>query len=325
VNTEWHDLLKNYPEANFLQSPEWAEVYKRTGDEPIFHTDEVGSIALCIIKSARRGRYMEIPGGPLLDWTKHEQAKDFIDGLVTLAREHSCVFIRVRPQIYNTPENLRLFADLGFRPAPMHLHAENTVIIDLTKSEDELLAEMRRQTRYEVRKAEKLEIKVAHENSEKNFDTFYTLQQQTATRQGFVIPSRDFLMAEREAFKDKARLYHAYNGEDLLAMGFVVISGEEANYLEAASTDKGRDLPGAYALQWQVIRDMKTFGIKRYNLFGIAPSDQPNHRYAGVTTFKTGFGGELVNYLPAHDIVIDRAKYLVGFTIETVRRKRRKL
>jgi lipid II:glycine glycyltransferase (peptidoglycan interpeptide bridge formation enzyme) len=99
----------------------------------------------------------------------------------------------------------------------------------------------------------------------------------------------------------------------------------EAVYHEAASTEESRKLPGAYALQWRVIRDAKDLGFKRYNLFGIAPPNTPNHRYAGVTTFKTGFGGEQIAYLPAHDLIIRPFRYKFVRVVEDIRKKRRHL
>ncbi|MBO6199276.1 MAG: peptidoglycan bridge formation glycyltransferase FemA/FemB family protein, partial [Psychrobacter sp.] len=82
---------------------------------------------------------------------------------------------------------------------------------------------------------------------------------------------------------------------------------------------------GAYALQWQVMKDLKEMGIKRYNLWGIAPPDQPHHRYAGVTTFKTGFGGEVVTYVPAHDLILSKLRYAPDYMIESLRKRRRHL
>lgn len=70
---------------------------------------------------------------------------------------------------------------------------------------------------------------------------------------------------------------------------------------------------------------MHDLGIKRYNLWGIAPIGQKNHRYAGVTTFKTGFGGEIVEFVPAGDIVIRPVRYLFNLLVETLREKKRHL
>lgn len=324
----WTKILEAHPEANFLQSPEWAEVNQKIDHKVIVKTFENKDLALAIVKNARRGRYLEVPGGPLLDWANPEEAKKIFDYLRQVARENHCVFIRFRPQLENSKENLALMSSLGAQPAPFHLHAEHTVLIDLTQSEDDLLKNMRRQTRYEVRRSAKLGLTVTRDNSKEAFEEFWRVQTETAKRQKFIPPSLKDLLAYREAFGDKIWIYQAVAEDGLLglvALGLIIECNGEADYFEAASTDLNRKLPGAYALQWQVIKDLKKQGIKRYNLWGIAPKDQPNHRYAGVTTFKTGFGGRQVEYLPAHDIVIDPLRYFLTYLIETIRKKRRHL
>ena len=110
-----------------------------------------------------------------------------------------------------------------------------------------------------------------------------------------------------------------------IAYGLIIRDGLEGDYYEAASTLLNHKLPGAYALLWQAIKDLKTAGYQRFNLWGIAPAGQPNHRYAKVTTFKTGFGGEIVEYVHAHDLIISPLKYLKNWAVETARKKKRHL
>ena len=133
-------------------------------------------------------------------------------------------------------------------------------------------------------------------------------------------------MAEREAFGKNITIYTAKTAEgEAIAYGLMIWDGLEGDYYEAASTDLNRKLPGAYAIIWQVMKDLKKEGCKRFNLWGIAPAGQPNHRYAGVTTFKTGFGGDVVEYVAAHDLVISKVKYLKDYVVETIRKKKRHL
>ena len=236
------------------------------------------------------------------------------------------MFVRVRPQLLATAENLKLLEELGLKKSPMHLAAEHTVMIDLNLPEEELLAKMRRQTRYEVRRAEKLGIKVVMDNSQEIFEEFCRVQGETAKRQDFVPPSLKVLMAEREAFSHDIMIYKAVTAEgEAIAYGLIIRGGKEADYYEAASTELNRKLPGAYALLWRAILDAKAAGYARFNLWGIAPAGQPHHRYAGVTTFKTGFPGEVVEFVPAHDMVISRLGYLKDFVVEAARKKRRHL
>lgn len=320
----WEKVVEKFPEANFLQSPNYGKMNEKLGCTVIIDDFGGEGHALMIVRNAKRGRYLEIPCGPLIDWKDKRLVRDVFGKIRKVAEKEKCVFIRMRPQLAATADNLKLLESLGLKKSPMHLAAEHTVMLDLTKSEEELLADMRRQTRYEVRRADKLGIKVEKSDSEEIFKEFHKIQAETARRQNFVPPDLKTLLAEREALDSE--IYVAKNAEGKsVAYGLIIKDGYEADYYEAASTELNRKLPGAYALLWQAIRDLKAAGFKRFNLWGIAPVGQPNHRYAGVTTFKTGFGGEIVEYVPAHDLIISRVKYLKNLAVETMRKKRRHL
>lgn len=322
----WQEIIKNFPEANFLQSPAYGKMNELLGDKVIEEDFGGKGRALIIVRNAKRGRYLEIPCGPLLDYSNEELVTSAFKKIAEIAKKEKCVFVRVRPQLKNSPENLRILATLGLKKSPMHLAAEHTVIIDLNKPEDELLANMRRQTRYEVRRAAKQGIIVEKNNDEAIFKEFRKVQAATAKRQGFVPPNLKTLLAEKESFGENIAIYVAKTSDGQpIAYGMIIKDGKEGDYYEAASTDLNRKMPGAYALLWQVMKDLKAEGYERFNLWGIAPAGQPNHRYAGVTTFKTGFGGEVVEYVPAHDMVISKMRYMADFAFETLRKKRRHL
>lgn len=323
---EWDEVVKKFGEANILQSPEYGKMNELLGETVITEDFGKSGRALMIVRKAKRGWYLEIPCGPLIDWKDKKLVKEAVKKIAEVAKREKCGFVRIRPQLLATPENLKLLESLGFKKSPMHLAAEHTVMVDLTKSEEEILAGMRRQTRYEVRRADKLGIKVISGNSEELFKEFHAEQVKTAHRQNFIPPSEKVLLAEREAFGDNINIYVAETAEgEKIAYGLILGSGKEADYYEAASTELNRKMPGAYALLWQATRDLKAAGYERFNLWGIAPAGQPNHRYAGVTTFKTGFSDNVVEFVPAHDLVISKIKYVKNLVVETVRKKKRHL
>ena len=318
--------MDKYPEANFLQSPEYGKMNEILGCKVIIDEFDGKGYALMIVRNAKRGRYLEIPCGPLVDWSDQGAVKAVFDKIAEIGRKEKCVFVRVRPQLLTSAENLKLLAGLGLKKSPMHLAAEHTVMIDLKMSEEELLAKMRRQTRYEVRRGEKMGIKIIHDNSEAMFREFHKMQAETAKRQGFIPPNLKTLLAEKEAFGDNITIYRADSAEgQAIAYGLIICGWLEGDYYEAASTDLNRKMPGAYALLWQAMRDLKAAGYERFNLWGIAPPGQPQHRYAGVTTFKTGFPGEVIEYVPAHDLVLNRLGYLKDYVVEAARKKKRHL
>lgn len=362
-----------HPEGNFLQSKEWGEAAKRCGHKPIFEEID-GEKILMIVKDAKRGRYLEIPGGPLIDWKNSEKVEQTFAKIKEIAKENKCVFVRFRPQLFNTEENQKIIEETGAKPAPFHLHAQNTIILNLEQSEDDLLANMRRKTRYEVRRAEKIGITLETKRTKEIYGEFHKVQLETAKRQGFIPPKTEELEAYREVFGDNATIYIAKTTKDLSLDGKRILETEadrndekeklkdekyrekinpivlekyeeygaiekdqticyglflndaiEADYFEAASTELGHVIPGAYGMIWQAMQDYKKRGMKRLNLWGIAPPNQPHHRYAKVTTFKSGFGGDVIEFIHAQDIVIDHVKYLKTELVENFRKKVRHL
>ena len=323
-------VLANHPEANILQSARWGEVQEIRGFKVIRMglTDGGQTVAAFqgFIRDAKRGRYLEIPGGPLINWTNSQNVSDLTDEIGKIAVKHKCVFARIRPQVEVSPLILGELKANNFHKSPFHLNAEHTILLDLDKSEEQLLSNMRRQTRYEIRRALKdKDIRVGNDNDIKTFQIFRGIQADTAKRQNFIPPGVEELDAIRRGCGDDATVYYASYQGTIHSMALVVRHGEEVDYLEAASTPEARKFPLAYALQWEIIRDARNAGYKRYNFWGIAATDDPKHRFANVTTFKKGFGGDITVYCPAHDLVINKPKYAINFLIETIRKKIRHL
>ena len=153
---KWTEVVKKFPEANILQSPQYGKMNELLGDKVVTEDFDGKGWGLLIVRNAKRGRYLEIPCGPLIDWTNKKVVQAAMRRITEVAKAEKCVFVRLRPQLLATEENLRLLENLGLKKSPMHLAAEHTVMIDLAPSTDELLAKMRRQTRYEVRRSGKL-------------------------------------------------------------------------------------------------------------------------------------------------------------------------
>ncbi|MDZ4228124.1 MAG: peptidoglycan bridge formation glycyltransferase FemA/FemB family protein [Candidatus Levybacteria bacterium] len=314
---DWESFLEKHSEANFLQSWSWGEFHKalnkqifRTG---FFENNKLVGVMLSIIEPARRGKYLTVPGGPIIDWRNRNLIKNFSDEIKKIAKENNCAFIRVRPQLKSDEFSKKTFKDLGFIKAPMHLHAELTSQLNVTKTEEELIAQMRKATRYEIRKAIKEGIAITISTSEKDIKKFYDIQIQTAKRQKFIPFSYKFIHEQFKVFGEfgDALLYKAEFESKLLAQAFVIFYNKEAVYHYGASTDEGRKYPGAYLIQWEAIKEAKKRGMTRYNFWGVAPENNQNHRFSGLSLFKRGFGGEDFEYLHAQDLIINKQNILL--------------
>lgn len=328
---EWDGFVTSHDEANFLHSWQWGEFHKSRDKQIIrrgvFDNSRLVGVYTGQVEPARRGKHIEVVGGPIIDWANKKAVKVLFADIREQAKAHKCVYVRIRPQLEKSEKSLKLFKDLGLKPAPMYLSVELAGVLDLTKTEDEILAGMRQRLRRALRKAAKNDIVVETTTDPAAMKEFYQIQLQTAGRHQFVAFSEDFLTKQFAAFAETgdAVLYTArYQGE-ILAQNFMIFYGNEASYHYGVSTELGTQLSGAPLLHMQAMRDARERGIKRYNFWGIVDEDDTKHRFYGVSVFKRGFGVDELRYLPAHDLVVDRVGYLKTKAVEIVRRRIRKV
>jgi lipid II:glycine glycyltransferase (peptidoglycan interpeptide bridge formation enzyme) len=326
----WEKFIAGCVEANFLQSWNWGVFHQNLGKQVLYlglfdHDVQIGA-ALCVVEEAKRGRYMAIAGGPLVDFEQKLALTFFVKEIQRFARQAGCLFVRFRPQLIDSPQLRKTVQGLGFMISPMHLTADLTLQLDLTKPVDQLLAEMRKGTRYEVRRAEKLGIVVETSTDPNQIEEFYQHQLILARKHQFTPFSYKFWFEQFKAFAadQQVMLFHAKLNNQILASAFIIFYNHEAVYHYGVSTPANDKLPGSYACQWAAIKAAQEKGCLRYNFWGIAPENQPTHRFAGVSLFKRGFGGEEVQYLPAHDLPLDW-RYNFTRAFEFLRKKVRKL
>lgn len=286
-----------------------------------FEGDMLVGVCLAIRQKAKRGPHLLIPGGPIIDWNNEKLVKTFIEGIKKKALEEKVWFVRARPEIPETVVSRKFFKNLGFIPAPMHLHAENTWVLGIAKNEEEILSGMRKTTRYLVRKSLNLGFEIEVSVDPKDARILKRLQDATVERHKFVGFPEALFAAQLETFArgNQACLFICKKGKEVLAAAIVIFYGEYAYYHHSASSSKLKELPFTYFLQWNIIREAKKRGCKYYNFWGIAPTDASRHRFAGVTLFKKGFGGGRVDWLHAHDLIVSPL-YWVTFIFETGRR-----
>ena len=327
--TEWDEFVTAHQDANFLQSWDFYEFYFSRGFDIVRRGiyDENGQLVGVYageVEPAKRGRHLAVAGGPIFDWTNQEVKNLIFSDMRQQAKKLKCTFVRVRPQLQNTPENAKIFQQLGFRKAPMYLSVEFAGVLNLENSEEEILKNMRQRLRRALRKAEKNQIIIEKTSEPKAIHDFYQIELQTAKRHDFYAFSEDFLTKQFAAFakNDEAVLYIAKLGDEILAENFMIFYGNEASYHYGVSSELGTKYSGAPLLHMEAMRDARKRGIKRYNFWGIVDENDTNHRFYGVSVFKRGFGVEELKYLEARDLVLDKISYYTKtLPIETLRRK----
>jgi lipid II:glycine glycyltransferase (peptidoglycan interpeptide bridge formation enzyme) len=347
----WEEFLEKCKEKTFLQSFNWGEFNKMMGNRiwrfGLFQIangklqiENLISIALVIKISAKRGTFLFVPHGPIMKFqipnSKSQTLKFLLEELKELARKEKCDFIRIAPILEKNEENERIFKELGFREAPIHIHPELTWELDISKSEDEILKGMRKTTRYLIRQAFKnKDIEILKSEKIEDLEEFAKIYQETAKRHRFVPFSFDYLKNEFLAFKDDKQILiilGKYKGE-VVSGGVFVFWQNIGFYHHGASSQKYPKIPVSYLMIWEAIKEAKNRGCEKFNFWGIAPissnfelrtSNFWKHPWAGLTLFKMGFGGEKKEYVKTQDFPISK-KYCLCYLIEKLRKKKRGL
>ena len=155
-----------------------------------------------VVETARRGTYLAVAGGPLIDFADKDLVSKVFSDLKKQGKAHRCDFVRVRPQEPMSENILKVLSSQGCRPAPMYLSVEYAGVLDLGQSEEEILKGASQGFRRKLRKAYKNEIEVTADDSDKTIAEFCKLEKKHAERQKYVAFSGDFLTKQFEAFRE---------------------------------------------------------------------------------------------------------------------------
>ncbi|MEK7085119.1 MAG: peptidoglycan bridge formation glycyltransferase FemA/FemB family protein, partial [Patescibacteria group bacterium] len=244
--------------------------------------------------------------------------------LKKIAKEENAVFIRIAPSEKKSEEGMGVLGALGLRPSPIHTHAELLWLLDLSPSEENLLKNMRKQTRYSIQKAGKDGVLVEISAKPEDAERFYEIYETTAQEQKFHAFSREYIASEFKAFAGAGSVkffFARYKGE-IVSAAMIIFSKHEAFYHHGASLKKYPQLTASHLLQWEVIREARRRGCRIYNFWGISPPDNRKHPWAGLSLFKRGFGGYAEEFISSHDLPLSY-KYWLNFIVEKARKIRR--
>lgn len=326
----WECFVLSDKNRSFLQSWNWGEFQRSMGEKifrlGIFEKEKLVGVALIIKVHAKRGNHFICPAGPLINWKNQNHLQILIEHLKKLGKKERVSFIRIRPPLEDKKENRHLFKNLGFRSAPMHLHAERTWFLDIRLNEETLLANMRKTTRYLIRKAMREGIEIVESKKIGDIDHLARLQQETVGRHKFVSFSKEHFKNMLQVFSkdNQASLFLAKYRRKIISAAMIMFYGQEVTYHYAATSSKYPKVPSSYLLVWKAILEAKARNFKIFNFWGIAPPGKVDHRFAGVTLFKKGFGGYERVFLHAHDLPLNKW-YLVNLVVEGLRKRIRRL
>lgn len=326
----WEDfILKSGYKTSFFQSWAWGEFEKSLGKQVtrmgFYSDDKLVAIAQIVEVDAKRGRFLHIRNGPVVNWDNENIVKELLAQLKIIGKELGVDFVRISPHVNYSNYNSEFWKKQGFVTNQMHdVDAEITWVLDLKQDLETILQNMRKNTRYYIRKAEKDGVKIIKSKNIEDLNKFYEVYEDTVKRQKWNAYNYNYLKKEFETFTKEGdiSIYLAeYQGKIIAASLFIYYHGETF-YHHSGTLTEFQKIPASYLLQWESIKDSREKGITKYNFFGIARDDNSKHPWAGLTFFKKGFGGEEQRWMHAQDLPI-KIKYWLTYFYELYERLKR--
>ncbi len=201
--------------------------------------------------------------------------------------------------------------DLGqrkWRFSSSQIQFRNTVVLDLSPSEEEMLSRMKQKTRYNIRLAEKKGVTIRPGTLDE-LPMLYRMYAETSVRDGFVIRDQDYYMTVWTSFMNSTSAEHSPSAvpliaevdREIVAAIFLFRFGKRAYYLHGMSREAHREKMPNHLLQWEAMRFAKVQGCLSYDMWGAPDEFNENDSLWGVYKFKEGFGGKVIRTLGAWD------------------------
>lgn len=340
--TLWENFATSQPLTNLLQSWAFGEFAKKQGRKVFrlgfYKNGKLFGVAQLIQIIAKRGNYLECQGGPVTSWADSKLSSGILKLLKEFSKQKGVDFLRLRVPLTHDPHLVQQLQASGFKLAPMYFPAEHTLVLDLTQTKKQLLANMRKNTRYGIRRAQREGVSIHLHSTKLNpkgltkaLQSFFQLYQQTIKRQDFIGYNYQYFQDQVEAFAqdNQVLIVLAEHQSKVVAGAIIFFYSDTAYYLHGASIPTQPDVYASHAVQWAAIREAKRCDYKKYDFWGVAPplasgNWDEQHPRAGITLFKRGFGGEYFRHMPTMDLPLSW-RYWLTYTYVKLERWRREL
>ncbi len=261
-----------------------------------------GGVAQVLLRSLPLGISVAYaPRGPLV---APERLADAIAALRDALRHERCASLLCDPEVRDDAAVRAGLARVGVHASPVFVQPRRTLLMDLSKGDEELLGAMKKKTRQYIHKAERAGV-VTEES--RDLDRFMKVLRAVATRDRFAIRSREYYERLLAAFGDRALLMIARLGDDDAGAMLLVRMADRAWELYGGWSGAHAEARPFYLLKWRAMLRMRQLGVRRYDMYGLAEgADDP---LAGVENFKLGYGGDVVAWIGALETPVRRMLY----------------
>ena len=297
---KWSRFVGSHSNASIFQTPEMHQVYTSTKNyEPVFlyavnDDEEISGILLAVIQKEHRGLLGNfsarsiIWGGPLIK-ENNPEVLDLILKEYNKTIKKKAIYTQFRNLWEWNNDEKQIFENNGF-----YYEAHLDILFDLTKSQDELLKEMHKGRRKNIRRAARVPLEFEEIESDVEFDYCIQLIQQTYKRVKLPCPDKSFFYNANDKLKRINGLKKTvlkYNDQIISARFVLCYKGLVFDWYAGTDERFLHKYPNDY-LPWKILKWAKENG---YNTFDFGGAGKPNEEY-GVRNYKLKFGGELVDF-----------------------------
>ncbi|MGK2896726.1 MAG: lipid II:glycine glycyltransferase FemX [Candidatus Saccharimonadales bacterium] len=217
-----------------------------------------------------------IPRGPVCE---EADRAEVLMGLARYVRDAKTAFVlSIEPHWTKFPEVK------GWTRARNTVLIPRTALLDLTKTQDELMEQMTKKTRQYIRKSEREALDVRQLVADDEVRQALVIYRETAQRAGFDLHEDDYYLDIFHKLGEASPIYASFSGKEMVAFLWFAASETIAFELYGGMNDKGQELRANYALKWYAMNDLKQQGISTYDVNGLLND--------GISSFKLGFAGE---------------------------------
>ena len=255
-----------------------------------------------------------------------------ISKVTEVAKMENAIFVKLEPNfIYQTFDNSNNPTHVHKKPIFTHLKKSPksafypfTYIVDLTKTENQILESMHPKTRYNIRVANRYGVEVREQTDNEGFEIYLKLLLATTKRQGFYLHTEKYHRDLWKKLKDTGMIHimlGSYQNQVLSAFMIFNIH-DKLFYPYGASLDVNRQVMAPTLLMWEVVRLGQKLKCKTFDMWGcLGPRAKESENGYGFHRFKQGFGGQLVEYVGTYDLVINPVLYKLYNSVDKVRWK----
>lgn len=327
-----------------LQSFEWGEFRRATGIKVIrrgFYDKQklVKGFSLTIHKIPHTPFTIGyLPKGDLPD-------DDILHELIKIGKTEKCIFIQLEPNIIQNSEfriqNLIQNSKFNIQKAAHPLFTKYTFVLDITKSEEDLLKNMHSKARYNIKVAKKHEVQVTEDNSEKAFAQYLKLMKETTARQKFYAHTENYHRVLWKTLKchpefisgssnnkmlkqvqhDKSKMINdkltthlltAKYQNKILTAWMLFVFKDTLYYPYGASSSENREVMSSSLMMWEAIGFGKKLGLKTFDMWGALGYDpDPKDPWFGFHNFKQKYGPDHIEFIGSYDLIINQGLYKI--------------